>query len=212
MATTRRKPAKKPAEPKTPRVVTSRETWIAIEAEYRAGIRSNRQIAETHGVSEAAIRKRADQEGWEQNLADRVRLKAEEKIARHIAAQAEDVVDANANALVSVELTQRQDIKNLRELVSLLTTECMAQCRNPELFQQLGELMASPDETGKQDKLNELYFKVIAVPGRISSVKQLADTLKTLIELERKILKMDIDPSKNGAGVEDLLRKIGRGK
>lgn len=185
--------------------------WVAVEAEYRAGIRSNVEIGKLYDVSEAAIRKRAKQEGWEQNLTDRIRIKAEEKIARHVAAQSEDVVEANADALVRVELTQREDIRSLRELVSMLTAECRAQVKDPGLFDRLGELMASPDEDGAPDKLNELYRKVVSMPGRIGSVKQLAETLKTLIELERKVLRMDAESKSTGSPIEDLLRKIGKG-
>lgn len=38
--------------------------WTAIEADYRADIQSIRQIATKHGVSDAAIRKKATQAGW----------------------------------------------------------------------------------------------------------------------------------------------------
>lgn len=183
---------------------------VVVEAEYRAGIKTIRQIADEHGVSEAAIRKWAKKEGWEQNLTDRIRIKAEEKIARHVAAQSEDVVEANADALYRVELTQRKDIQNLRELVAMLTIECQAQCKDVELFKQLGDLMATPDEDGATSKLDELYRKVISIPGRVTAVKQLAETLKTLVDLERRVLRMDEQGRKQETTVEDLLRKIGR--
>lgn len=38
--------------------------WVAIEGEYRAGVQSVRAIADAHGISEAAIRKKAKQKGW----------------------------------------------------------------------------------------------------------------------------------------------------
>ena len=38
--------------------------WIAIEGAYRAGVESVRAIAETHGISETAIRKKAKALGW----------------------------------------------------------------------------------------------------------------------------------------------------
>lgn len=38
--------------------------WGGVEADFRAGILSNRQIAKKHGASEAAIRKRAMASGW----------------------------------------------------------------------------------------------------------------------------------------------------
>lgn len=41
--------------------------WIAIEGEYRAGIKSLREIGAEHGISEATVRKRAKKEGWLRN-------------------------------------------------------------------------------------------------------------------------------------------------
>lgn len=38
--------------------------WLAIEGEYRAGVRSLRKIAAEHGASEANIRKQAKKNGW----------------------------------------------------------------------------------------------------------------------------------------------------
>src|SRR4051812_886231 len=38
--------------------------WSAVEADFRGGKLSNRQISRRHGVSEAAIRKRSEADGW----------------------------------------------------------------------------------------------------------------------------------------------------
>lgn len=38
--------------------------WLAIEGKYRAGVESVRAIADAHGISEAAIRKKAKAKGW----------------------------------------------------------------------------------------------------------------------------------------------------
>ena len=38
--------------------------WRGIEADYRAGILSLREIAARHGCTEGAIRKRAKRDGW----------------------------------------------------------------------------------------------------------------------------------------------------
>src|SRR3712207_417649 len=43
--------------------------WTAVEADFRGGTLSNRQIAKRHGVSESAIRKRSESEGWVRTLA-----------------------------------------------------------------------------------------------------------------------------------------------
>ena len=56
--------------------------WEAVEREYRAGQLSNRMIAEKHGISDTAIRKRAKRDGWERERAARqqepVRLASDE--------------------------------------------------------------------------------------------------------------------------------------
>jgi hypothetical protein len=56
---------------------------------------------------------------------------------------------------------------------------------NRDLFDELGEMLRSEDDKG-QDKRNDLYNKVISMSGRVSNMKQLSDTLKTLIALERE--------------------------
>ena len=185
--------------------------WIAIEAEYRAGIKTPAEIGATHGVTRQAVNKRAKLNGWERNLHERIQMAVAEKVARTAAAEGQDVIEANANALATVELTQRQDIRNLREMVALLAEECRAQVKNPADFEKLGELMQKDDGEGTVDKLNELYRKVVSMPGRIQSVKQLAETLKILIELERKVLRMDQDTGQKNTSVDDLLRRIAQG-
>lgn len=62
----------------------------------------------------------------------------------------------------------------------------------PELA-QLGILMANPDEKGI-DKLNELYHKIISLPSRTKTMKDLSDTLKTLIALEREAYSIGQTP------------------
>lgn len=44
------------------------KTWEGIENEYRAGIRSLRDIGEEYGVSHAAIRKRAERDRWSRGI------------------------------------------------------------------------------------------------------------------------------------------------
>jgi hypothetical protein len=64
---------------------------------------------------------------------------------------------------------------------------------NLALFQELGEILRSEDDKGS-DKRNDLYQKVISGAGRVDSMKKLADTLKTLIGLEREAYGMTDEP------------------
>jgi hypothetical protein len=56
---------------------------------------------------------------------------------------------------------------------------------NVDLFERLGDFLRSDDDKG-QDKRNEVYRKVISGAARVDSMKKLAETLKTLIGLERE--------------------------
>lgn len=53
----------------TPRKVAP--DWERIEFDYRAGVRSLREIAGEHGISHVAINKRAKRDGWERERATR---------------------------------------------------------------------------------------------------------------------------------------------
>jgi hypothetical protein len=47
--------------------------WINIERDYRAGVKSNKQMEREYGCTEAAIRKRAKKEGWVRDLKTSIR-------------------------------------------------------------------------------------------------------------------------------------------
>ncbi|MGL0761246.1 hypothetical protein ACJO73_07165 [Citrobacter freundii] len=175
--------------------------WEAIESAYRAGVLSLREIASQHGISDTAIRKRAKKEEWTRDLAAKVKAKADDLVRkREVRAKVRsenqiserELVEATAEAIANVRMEHRGDIKRARELANLLFSELSAECADVEALHKLGELMLSPDEKG-QDKLNDLYHKIISMPQRVKSMKDLSDTLKTLIGLEREAYSIKED-------------------
>lgn len=56
--------------------------WEAIESAYRAGSLSIRAIADKHGVSDTAIRKKATQQNWQRDLTDKVKTATKDKLVR----------------------------------------------------------------------------------------------------------------------------------
>ncbi|EDT2653802.1 hypothetical protein Y608_004945, partial [Salmonella enterica subsp. enterica] len=63
-------------------------------------------------------------------------------------------------------------------------------------LEQLGDIMFAPDDKGR-DRLNETYQKVISLPSRVKSLKDLSDSLKTLIGLEREAWSIStVEPEK----------------
>lgn len=176
---------------KTPR---SAIDWDAVELQYRAGLRSLKDIGVEFGVSDAGIIKRAKRDGWSRDLSAKIQAKAEAKVsaaavsvevsagkrlAEHV------VIEANAEAILRVRLAHRQDIARCRTLALSLLGELESVTADPALYEELGDFLRADDDRG-QDKRNDLYSKIISSAGRIDSTKKLAETLKVLIGLERE--------------------------
>ena len=182
--------------------------WLAIEADYRPNKLSLRTIGEKYGCTEGAIRKRAKKEGWVRDLSEKIKNKADDLVRREAvraSTQTEnEIVEANALHSAAIQINERKDVSKARNVAMSLLAELESQVTNKELYENLGELMRAADEKG-MDKLNEIYHKVISFGGRTDSMKKLGDTLKTLIDLERRVYKIDDD---GGVGrFEDWLRK-----
>ena len=185
--------------------------WAAVEREYRAGIRSLKDIGVEFGVSDAGILKRAKREEWQRDLTERIRAKAEakvsaalvsEKVSAESNANERIVVEANAQVIADTVLNQRRDVSRSRSIVQKLFDELEAQGDGLEELAMLGEAL----ESGDEEKLAQIARKVIAFPSRVDSAKKLAESLRTLVELERKVLRI-----KDDMNLDDFAKKIGEG-
>lgn len=194
--------------------------WERIEFDYRAGVRSLREIAGEHGISHVAINKRAKKDGWSRDLSAKIQAKADELVTRELVTtpvttenriSEREVVDANAQAIVQVRMTHRKDIARSRNIVMAMMVELEASCgaENAELLASLGDMMRSPDEYGR-DKLNDLYQAVVSLPGRAKTMKDLAASLVSLIDKERDAFNIGAktpngdDGAGSGASLRDL--------
>ena len=196
--------------------------WEKIEADYRAGILSLREIAEAHpGVNHVAITRRAKREGWSRDLSAKIRAKAdalvtERTVTADVTAERRvserDIIDANAQAIVSVRLAHRKDIQRSRSITMRLLEELELQSgrENAELLEQLGELMRREDDRG-QDRLNDLYQKIISPPGRAKTMKDLGESLRVLVTLERQAFGLDDKDQKPQDSLTTLLQTIAGG-
>ena len=192
--------------------------WEKIEADYRAGIKTLRQIAGEHGVSHVAINKRAKRDGWSRDLSAKIAAKADELVTKGAVTSSvttesriseREIIDANAQAIVSVRLSHRRDIQRSRSITMRLLEELELQSgrENAELLEQLGELMRSEDDKG-QDKLNDLYRKIISLPGRAKTMKDLGESLRVLVTLERQAFGLDDKDQKPQDALTTLLQSI----
>lgn len=191
--------------------------WEAVEMQYRAGIRSLKEIGAEFGVSDAGIIKRAKRDGWSRDLKAKIQAKAEAKVSAALVsaevsaltkATEKVIVEVNAQAVANVRIAHRTDIARCRKLAMSMLEELEIETGNIELFNELGELLRSEDDKG-QDKRNDIYRKVISSVGRIDSMKKLAETLKTLIGLEREAFSIkDESDEAPASALATLLAKV----
>lgn len=178
--------------------------WERIEQLYRAGLLSVREIAATCGVSHTAINKRAKAGSWDRDLKAKIQAKADSlvskaEVSKEVSTQAlateRGIVEANAQVIANIRIAHRTDIGRSRRLANKLLDELEGLTDNRDLFDRLGELLRDEDDKG-QDKRNDLYIKVIDLPARTKTMKELAETLKNLIALERQAY--DVGAEKQG--------------
>lgn len=172
-----------------------------LELDYRAGIKSIRQIAREAGISEGALRKKAKVNDWTRDLSGRVLAKADHLVRTDAVrtsvrsahkVQEKEVVEANAQAVADVILSHRRDIQRTIQLVVSMR-DTLEQLSDPDLktnLEALGELMRAPDEKGV-DKLYAVYTAVIELPSCVKMVKMLSESLRILIDSQRKAFGID---------------------
>lgn len=102
--------------------------WEAIEGSYRAGSPSVVAIAEEHGITEGAIRKRAKKEGWSRDLSGRVQAATKEKLVRE-SVRGEgtnrtdaEIIEGESSKRVDIVLAHRQDLTQWRSIAGKLFT------------------------------------------------------------------------------------------
>ena len=195
--------------------------WESVEIQYRAGIRSLKDIGREFDVSDAAIVKRAKRDGWTRDLKAKIHAKAESKVSESLVSaevssrtrvREREVIEANAQAVANVRLAHRTDIQRSRRITMSLLEELEGQtgAEAVDLLSKLGDLMRSDDDKG-QDKLNDLYHKIISLPGRARTMKDLGESLRVLVALERQAFGMDDKDNAPEDALTALLRGISQG-
>lgn len=144
--------------------------WDLIEIDYRAGMKSLRQIADEHGITHGAVNKHAKGKKWPRDLSAKIHAAADAKVSKAAVsaevsaekvATEQAVVEANAEIQYRIRLEHRADIGRTRKLFQAL----------------LGEM-----ETAQQK---------MAIGGRIDGSKRLAEMLEKIIRLERQAFGID---------------------
>jgi hypothetical protein len=182
--------------------------YTLLEADWKAGLKSTRQMAADYeiltgdSVTHAAIAKHFEDVPRDKQA--RIRARIEEMVSTSaidamVAADKvskvadEAIIEAAAQKGTEIILAHQKEITRYRTLAQKLLAEIETTSDNLELFDTLGECLRSENERGV-DKLNDAYKKVIDLPGRVDSFKKLAEVLKVLIGLERQAFGMADNP------------------
>lgn len=189
--------------------------WEGVERDYSAGLLSLREIGAKHGVTHGAINKRANRDGWARDLSAKIKIKADLLVSTEMVSTAvstkkaseKEVIEANAQAIVNIKLAHRGDIRKSKRIVNALFDELELTTDNRELFEQLGEILRQESDSG-QDKLNDIYKKVISLPQRIDGVKKLTDALKTMIGLEREAYDITAAPTATDNAMSSFVKSL----
>jgi hypothetical protein len=192
--------------------------WKIVEREYRAGIKTLRQISEECGVSHVAIQKRANKEEWSRDLQAKIKAKAAEKVTKSLVTKGvtkdqlvteRQVIEANAAIVASADLINRKDVLLALDVSRSQLEEVATMCR-PDLREVLEQLADEFDMSSpvKADKANELYRYIISLAGRVKMSKEIAAAHGVYIPMQRKILKLDEEGDKNQSNLDAILAKI----
>lgn len=141
--------------------------WTAIEAEFRAGKLSNRQIAERFGTSEANIRKRAKAGNWVRSKA-----KSAHQTARHPIAEILPPVERATCSTAPAE--QREHVDHAREIASRLLDELEAVTSHVGELERLIEVETADDKDGRR---RAAMLKAISLPARSMTLKTIMQAM-----------------------------------
>lgn len=204
---------RKPAPPK-PASAKKDVDWKRVEADYRAGIKTLRAIGSEHGVSHVAIQKRAKQFGWEQDLAERIRLKAEAKVNKAAVTSLvtkedeKQVVEANAQLQADVILSHRRDVVAAREVCVSLLGELKASTLAAADLVALADWVSTldSDDAKAAERVRKAVMDAMELPSRAAVMGKLAESLTKLVTLERTVF--GIEKENGGELIEDRLRRL----
>ena len=150
--------------------------WEKIELDYRAGIKTLREIASEHGLSEGAVRKRAKRDDWGRDLTAKINKKAEDLVrknevrmeARKKTAYSErEIIEANALNSANIQVTQRKDLTRFHAIANNLFGEMEAITGNDNagVLKQLSAWIE--DEGLTSEDAIVMFERISTLPSRV---------------------------------------------
>jgi len=207
-----------------PKKITE-EMWDGIWNKYNTGLTTVADIAREFGVSESAIKTKAKEDGWVRDLAAQINAEAAKQMAmseaateaaarRKLIADAkkveklpianpneEQIIGIVAKNQVNIIIEERKDVAIARSVVTKLYEELSGQIAEGD---KLNQLIAQVDELtdatyNEKTHLRKKLEHIIGFGGRVDNCVKLVNALKNMIELERKVNKINDQDSEEAA-------------
>lgn len=167
--------------------------WEKIELEYRAGSKSVREIGRDHDTSEAAIRKKALELGWQRDLRVKIAQRVRKEMVRSAARTSAELRTDEEYEDASVAV-QTQALTRIRGRVNLFAT---AFDRLLKAFDDVtgnkAELLAlakAARDAGDDFALSDVDLmrlrQAVSLAGGIDIAKEISIVLKNLVPLDRQ--------------------------
>lgn len=191
--------------------------WERIETLYRAGTLSVREIAAKHGVSHTAIAKRAAKDKWARDLKAKIKAKADAAVskamvAKEVSAETKAteamVVEVESQVQARIRLTHREDIAKARALGMKLLAELDGVTSHQDLVEQLRDALVADADSVTKLALMDAWRRVMGIGSRSKVMKDMADTLKTLVALEREAFGLALGDTSGGSDYERLVADL----
>jgi len=176
--------------------------WEAIEREYRAGQLSVREIARQFGVSHVAIGKKAKANGWARDLAKDVRAEVTNRLVTESVTDgnARAAIDAAASRVVELVRQHRGSLGRANRIVEKLLDEL------EEGTDKRGEIEDEVERVAAEEGFNaarrDAMRRAVSLPSRAMVARELSQTLKNLIPLERQAFNLDARDDHDGGGAD----------
>jgi hypothetical protein len=165
--------------------------WEGVERDYSAGLLTLREIGEKYGISPALITRKKNDKNWTRDLTSKINAKADSIIISvnkdgvndsvNKKTKEKEIIEANAQAIVSVKLKHRTSINRLNNLIETLTAE----------IEELSKLKSADN-----------------LPVRVDMTKKLMDTLKTSIDKERQAFDIKDNTTPIEGAINSLIGAI----
>lgn len=190
--------------------------WERIEADYRTGKYTTRELGKLHGLSHAAIAKRAKAKGWTQDMAPVVERLTREGLAQRAVDRVVDRVDGKltdasqvvAAINIGVIESHRDVLGRAKVLGATLLEELASATRAAQVFEP-EEVLSLAEAKGLSVTEVRNLLELRETAGRAVVLDKIAGSLSKLVPLERRAHGLDKEEAESG-GLTEILAEARR--